>query len=154
GIALYPTDARDASMLLANADAALYRAKAQGRGAARFFEADMDMQLRERRALQQDLQMALEAGQISLHYQPQIKVGGEIIGFEALMRWTHPIRGMVSPATFIPLAEESGTILELGEWVLREACREAASWEKPLQVAINLSPIQFRRGDLPELIHM
>ena len=98
--------------------------------------------------------MALEAGQISLHYQPQIKVGGEIIGFEALMRWTHPIRGMVSPATFIPLAEESGTILELGEWVLREACREAASWEKPLQVAINLSPIQFRRGDLPELIHM
>ena len=154
GIALYPTDARDASMLLANADAALYRAKAQGRGSIRFFEAEMDLQLRERRALQQDLQKALANGQMSLHYQPLIAVGGEITGFEALLRWKHPTRGMVSPATFIPLAEEGGSILELGEWVLREACREAASWPKPLQIAVNLSPAQFRRGDLPDLVHM
>jgi EAL domain-containing protein (putative c-di-GMP-specific phosphodiesterase class I) len=141
-------------MLLANADAALYRAKAQGRGSIRFFEAEMDLQLRERRALQQDLQKALANGQMSLHYQPLIAVGGEITGFEALLRWKHPTRGMVSPATFIPLAEEGGSILELGEWVLREACREAASWPKPLQIAVNLSPAQFRRGDLPDLVHM
>jgi len=89
-----------------------------------------------------------------LHYQPLIAVGGEITGFEALLRWKHPTRGMVSPATFIPLAEEGGSILELGEWVLREACREAASWPKPLQIAVNLSPAQFRRGDLPDLVHM
>jgi diguanylate cyclase (GGDEF)-like protein/PAS domain S-box-containing protein len=154
GIALYPNDSTEASMLLANADAALYRAKAQGRGSIRFFEAEMDMQIRERRALQQDLQQALASGQMSLHYQPQTEVGGAITGFEVLLRWTHPTRGMVSPSTFIPLAEEGGTILELGEWVLREACREAASWQNPLQIAVNLSPAQFRRGDLPDLVHM
>jgi EAL domain-containing protein (putative c-di-GMP-specific phosphodiesterase class I) len=114
----------------------------------------MDMQLRERRALQQDLQKALSEGQMSLHYQPLVRVSGETIGFEALLRWHHPVRGMVSPATFIPLAEESGAIIELGEWVLREACREATSWTNPLQIAVNLSPVQFRSGNLPELVHL
>jgi len=154
GVALFPNDAQNASMLLANADAALYRAKGQARGSVRFFEAEMDMQLRERRALQQDLQKALSEGQMSLYYQPLIRVSGETTGFEALIRWHHPVRGMISPASFIPLAEESGTIIELGEWVLREACREAASWSNPLQIAVNLSPVQFRSGNLPELVHL
>jgi diguanylate cyclase (GGDEF)-like protein/PAS domain S-box-containing protein len=154
GIAVFPNDARDASMLLANADAALYRAKGQARGSIRFFEAEMDMQLRERRALQQDLQKALTAGEISLHYQPQIRVNGEITGFEALVRWHHPKHGWIPPGTFIPLAEESGAIIALGKWVLQEACREAASWHYPLRIAVNLSPVQFRSGDLPELIHL
>ena len=91
--------------------------------------------------------------ELTLHYQPQARIGGEIIGFEALVRWHHPIRGMVSPGMFIPLAEESGLIMQMGEWILREACREAASWPKPLQVAVNLSPVQFRHGDLPALVH-
>jgi diguanylate cyclase (GGDEF)-like protein/PAS domain S-box-containing protein len=154
GVALFPNDARDASMLLANADAALYRAKGQARGSVRFFEAEMDMQLRERRALQQDLQKALASAEISLHYQPQTRVNGEITGFEALARWHHPKRGWISPGTFIPLAEESGTIIALGKWVLHEACREAASWPNPLRIAVNLSPVQFRSGDLPELVHI
>ncbi len=154
GIALFPNDARDASMLLANADAALYRAKGQARGSVRFFEAEMDMQLRERRALQQDLQKALAVGEMSLHYQPQIRVNGEITGFEALARWHHPKRGWISPGTFIPLAEESGAIIAFGKWVLHEACREAASWQNPLRIAVNLSPVQFRSGDLPEQVHL
>jgi EAL domain-containing protein (putative c-di-GMP-specific phosphodiesterase class I) len=114
----------------------------------------MDLQLRERHTLRQDLQKALAARELSLHYQPLIQVGGKVTGFEALIRWFHPYRGYVPPAAFIPLAEESGAIIELGEWVLREACREAASWEHPLQVAVNLSPMQFQHGDLPELVHL
>jgi diguanylate cyclase (GGDEF)-like protein/PAS domain S-box-containing protein len=153
GIAVFPNDGRDSATLAANADAALYRAKAEGRGTVRFFEADMDRRLREWRALQQDLQMAVGRGQIILHYQPQARIDGEITGFEALARWQHPQRGLVSPGVFIPLAEESGVILAIGEWILREACREAASWPEPLQIAINLSPIQFRHGDLPGLVH-
>jgi diguanylate cyclase (GGDEF)-like protein/PAS domain S-box-containing protein len=153
GVAIYPTDGADTTRLVANADAALYRAKADGRGSVRFFEADMDKRLRERRALQKDLRTAIERGEIALHYQPLAIIGGEIIGFEALARWSHPTLGMVPPNTFIPVAEESGFIVELGEWILREACREAASWPRPLQIAINLSPLQFRRGDLPALVH-
>jgi diguanylate cyclase (GGDEF)-like protein/PAS domain S-box-containing protein len=153
GVAIFPTDGSDASTLLANADAALYRAKAQARGTIRFFEPEMDLQLRERRALQHDLTTALAAGEIALHYQPQMRVAGGTTGFEVLIRWEHPIRGFVSPATFIPIAEESGLIIELGEWVLREACREAVTWKKPLHIAVNISPVQFRHGDLPELIH-
>ena len=153
GVAIYPADGADTTTLVANADAALYRAKADGRGSIRFFEADMDKRLRERRALQKDLRTAIERGEIALHYQPLAVMGGEIIGFEALARWSHPTLGMVPPNTFIPVAEESGLIVELGEWILREACREAASWPRPLQIAINLSPVQFRRGDLPALIH-
>ena len=153
GVSIFPTDANDDTTLVANADAALYRAKSEGRGTYRFFEAGMDKSLRERRALQHDLQAAMERNELTLYYQPQARISGEIIGFEALVRWRHPTRGMISPGTFIPLAEESGLIVPLGEWILREACREAASWPKPLQIGINLSPIQFRHGDLVAMVH-
>jgi diguanylate cyclase (GGDEF)-like protein len=153
GVAIFPTDGSTSTALLANADAALYRAKAEGRATIRFFEADMDKRLRERRALQHDLRSAIERGQLSLHYQPQVRMDGSAIGFEALVRWQHPGRGTVAPASFIPLAEESGTIIAIGQWILREACREAASWPRPLQIAVNLSPVQFRHGDLPGFVH-
>jgi diguanylate cyclase (GGDEF)-like protein/PAS domain S-box-containing protein len=153
GIAIFPADGLDATTLLNNADAALYRAKAAGRGKTRFFEIEMDNRLRERRALQQELSSAIERNDLRLHYQPLAKIDGEVVGFEALLRWYNPVRGMVSPATFIPVAEESGLIMRIGEWVLREACREAAGWAHPLQIAVNLSPIQFRHGDLPGLVH-
>ena len=153
GVAICPNDGADANTLLANADAALYRAKADGRGSVRFFEADMDRQVRERHALQQDLRSAISAGQMAIHYQPQARIDGEVIGFEALVRWKHPKYGMIPPARFIPIAEESGLIIPIGQWILREACREAASWPRPLQIAINLSPAQFRHGDLPGTAH-
>ena len=153
GVAIFPEDGADTQILLANADAALYRAKAEAGGTIRFFQPDMDRRLRERRVLQHDLQAAMNRGELRLHYQPQALVGGEIIGFEALIRWYHPSRGTVPPQSFIPLAEDSGLIIPVGEWVLREACREAASWSRPLSIAVNLSPVQFRHGDLPRLVH-
>jgi diguanylate cyclase (GGDEF)-like protein/PAS domain S-box-containing protein len=153
GVAIFPADGGDATTLLNNADAALYRAKGDGRGKTRFFEVEMDNRLRERRAIQHELSCALERNELRLHYQPLAKINGEVIGFEALLRWHNPLRGMVSPATFIPVAEESGLIMQIGEWVLREACREAARWVHPLQIAVNLSPIQFRHGDLAGLVH-
>jgi diguanylate cyclase (GGDEF)-like protein/PAS domain S-box-containing protein len=153
GIAIYPTDGTDTAVLLANADAALYRAKAEARGSIRFFAPEMDKRLRQRRALQHDLRSALARDELELHYQPQASIGGEILGFEALVRWNHPRHGMVPPGEFIPLAEESGLIIPMGEWILRAACREAASWPHPLRIAINLSPVQFRHGDLPTLVH-
>jgi diguanylate cyclase (GGDEF)-like protein/PAS domain S-box-containing protein len=153
GIAMYPSDGTDQTSLLANADAALYRAKAEGRGSIRFFKADMDQQLRERRALNHDLGSALERDELVLYYQPLAKVDGEIIGFEALVRWQHPTLGLVAPGMFIPMAEESGFIIPMGEWVLREACREAASWPQPLRISVNLSPAQFRHGDLVGMVH-
>ena len=153
GVAVCPNDGADAETILCNADTALYRAKADGRGTIRFFEADMDRRLRDRRALRQDLKLATTRGELLLHYQPQAMTGGDIVGFEALVRWQHPRRGLISPTIFIPLAEESGLIIPIGEWILREACREAASWPKPLQIAVNLSPIQFQHGDLPQLVH-
>jgi diguanylate cyclase (GGDEF)-like protein/PAS domain S-box-containing protein len=153
GVAIFPADGADATTLLANADAALYRAKAEGRGTIRFFDGDMDKRLRERRAMQHDLQSALEKNELLLHYQPLARIEGEIVGFEALVRWQHPTQGTVPPNTFIPLIEESGLIIPIGEWILREACREAASWPTPLQIAVNLSPAQFRQGDLPGLVH-
>jgi diguanylate cyclase (GGDEF)-like protein len=153
GVAIFPDDGTDAAALLTNADAALYRAKAEGRGSIRFFEPDMDQRLRERRALQHDLRSAVARGELVLWYQPQAIIGGKVIGFEALVRWQHPTRGLIVPGEFIPVAEESGLIVSIGEWVLREACREAASWERPLQIAVNLSPVQFRHGDLPALVH-
>src|SRR6202171_638717 len=153
GIAIFPTDGADATTLLNNADAALSRAKAAGRGKTRFFEIEMDNRLRERRAIQHELSTAIARNELRLHYQPLAKIDGEVIGFEALVRWHHPQRGLVSPATFIPVAEESGLIMQIGEWVRREACREAASWPNPLRIAVNLSPIQFRHGDLAGLVH-
>ena len=148
-----PQDGPDAATLLVNADAALYRAKADGRGAIRFFEADMDKRLRERRALQHDLRLGDRARRADA---PLPAAGAHrrarSSGSRRWLRWRHPARGMVPPAVFIPLAEESGLIISIGEWVLREACREAASWPRPLQVAVNLSPVQFRHGDLPALV--
>jgi diguanylate cyclase (GGDEF)-like protein len=153
GAAIYPTDGTDAKTLMINADAALYRAKAEFRGMALFFEPEMGARLRERHALQEDLRSAIDRGELLLHYQPQKKISGETIGFEALVRWQCPKRGMVAPGTFIPVAEESSLIIPIGEWVLRQACREAASWPQPLTIAANISPIQFRQGDLPGLVH-
>jgi diguanylate cyclase (GGDEF)-like protein/PAS domain S-box-containing protein len=154
GVAIFPTDGADSAALLANAGAALDRAKEEGRGAIHFFAATMDLELRERRALQHDLQSAVARNELALHYQPQARVDGEIVGFEALARWQHPARGMVPPGTFIPLAEESGLIVPMSEWILRTACREAASWPRNLQIAVNLSPVHFRHGDLAGLVHM
>ncbi|HZP75238.1 MAG TPA: EAL domain-containing protein [Pseudolabrys sp.] len=153
GVAIYPDDGRSAEQLLANTAAALSRAKREGRGSMRFFEADMDERQRERRILQNDLRGAIANEELTLHYQPQARVDGAIIGFEALARWQHPIRGMVPPGVFIPLAEESGLIVEMGEYLLRSACREAASWPRPLNLAINLSAAQFQHGDLVALVH-
>ncbi len=153
GVAIFPTDGADSATVLANAGAALDRAKEEGRGAIHFFAAAMDLELRERRALQHDLQSAIARGELALHYQPQARVDGEIVGFEALARWQHPTRGPVPPGTFIPLAEESGLIVPMSEWILRAACREAAAWPRNLQIAVNLSPVHFRHGDLAGLIH-
>jgi diguanylate cyclase (GGDEF)-like protein/PAS domain S-box-containing protein len=153
GVALCPADGTDATALLANADAALYRAKTEARGSIRFFEPEMDERLRERRAMQHDLRAAVANEELELHYQPLASLQGEIVGFEGLARWRHRNGQQIPPATFIPLAEESGLIISLGEWILRRACREAASWPKPLQIAINLSPVQFQHGDLAQLVH-
>lgn len=153
GVAIYPTDGDEATTLLNNADAALDQAKAEARGTIRFFEAQMDHLLRERRDLQLDLRSAAACGELKLYFQPQARMDGEVVSFETLLRWRHPHRGMVPPSTFIPLAEESGLIVPIGEWTLREACREAASWPNPLQVAVNLSPVQFQHGDLAALVH-
>jgi diguanylate cyclase (GGDEF)-like protein/PAS domain S-box-containing protein len=153
GVGLFPQDGADATALVANADAALSRAKSEARGSIRFFEMAMDAQLRDKRALQQDLRKAIERNELELHYQPQASIDGTVTGFEALARWHHPRRGLVPPGDFIPLAEESGIIGALGEWVLRTACLEAASWPKPLHIAVNLSPVQFQHDDLPSLVH-
>ena len=153
GGAVYPTDGADAKTLMVNVDAALYRAKSEIRGVVVFFEPEMSARLRERHALQQDLRSAIARGELLLHYQPQVRMTGEMIGFEVLARWQCPKRGMVSPGTFIPIAEENGLIIPLGEWVLRAACCEAASWPQPLTIAVNISPIQFHHGDLPRLVH-
>jgi diguanylate cyclase (GGDEF)-like protein/PAS domain S-box-containing protein len=153
GVAIYPQDGADAETLVANADAALSRAKSEARGSIRFFEHAMDKQLREKRLLQQDLRKAVEQNELSVYYMPQANMDGEITGFEALARWHHPRHGLVPPDVFIPLAEESGLIGALGEWILRTACREAASWTNRLHVAVNLSPVQFQHGDLPTLVH-
>ncbi|MGY3342439.1 diguanylate cyclase (GGDEF)-like protein/PAS domain S-box-containing protein [Bradyrhizobium sp. USDA 4472] len=158
GMSVFPHNGPDGASLLANAGAALFRAKQKSRGTISLYQPEMDQQIRDRRVLHQDLSMAIKNGELSLAFQPQgiarnSIVESEIIGFEALARWQHPVRGQVSPAEFIPIAEESGLIVEMGEWILREACREAASWPKPLQVAVNLSPAQFMHGDVVGLVH-
>ncbi|MEH3118010.1 MAG: EAL domain-containing protein [Methylorubrum populi] len=144
GIALAPGDGLESERLMQCADVALYRAKGDGRGVFRFFEAEMDARLQARRTLELDLRAAFEAKAFDLHYQPIYDLAQErICGFEALLRWTHPTRGRVSPAEFVPLAEEIGLIVPLGEWVLRRACREAAGWPDGLKVAVNVSAAQF-----------
>ena len=158
GISVFPHNGNDAASLLANSGSALFRAKAKSRGSISLYEPEMDQQIRDRRVLHQDLSLAVKNGELTLYFQPLAASAGSvaesrIIGFEALARWMHPVRGFISPADFIPLAEESGLIVEMGEWILREACREAASWPKPLQIAVNLSPAQFMHGDLVGLVH-
>jgi diguanylate cyclase (GGDEF)-like protein len=153
GIATSATDGSQTEDLLKNADLALYRAKADGRGTFRFFEADMDARAQERRALEIDLRQALAKQQFELHYQPQVDVDtGDVVALEALVRWRHPVRGLVAPSEFIPLAEETGMIIGLGEWVLRQACAEARSWRDTVRVAVNVSAVQFRNHDLAQLV--
>ena len=149
GIAIAPNDGTAADHLMKCADLALYRAKAEGRATFRFFEPDMDARIQARRALEVDLRRAMQAGEFSLAYQPQIGLAAnDLTGMEALLRWTHAERGTVPPSEFIPLAEEMGLIVPLGEWVLREACKEAARWPDTIKVAVNLSPVQFRNRGL------
>ena len=153
GIASCPVDGTDPTTLLANADVALYRAKAEGRDTIQFFEVEMAAQLRDRRELKHDLQSALANDELRLDFQPLARIDGEIVGFEALVRWHHPSRGVVAPGIFIPLTEEDGLIVAMGEWILRAACREAASWPNRLQISVNLSPVQFRNDDVVRLVH-
>jgi len=128
---------------------ALYRAKADGRGTFRFFEAGMDARAQARRLLEIDLRAALLRSEFAVHYQPIQDIKADcIVGFEALVRWNHPLRGMISPLNFIPLAEETGLIVQLGYWVLRTACRDAAGWSQDVCVAVNLSPAQFKDRNL------
>ena len=153
GIAVGPSDGVDADEIMRNADLALYRAKGDGRGAFRFFEPEMDAQMQARRALECDLRKALLAREFELYYQPLVDLATDkISGFEALIRWHHPQRGMIAPGTFIPLAEETGMIVPLGEWAIRQACATAAPWPDNLKIAVNLSPAQFRSPGLLQAI--
>ena len=149
GVAVAPADATNANELLRCADIALYQAKADGRGTWRFYASEMDERLHERRRLEDELRTAIQEGQFVVHYQPRyLSSGLALRGAEALLRWQHPTRGLLLPETFIPLAEETGLIVPLGHWVLREACREARHWPNHAVVSVNLSPIQLRRGKL------
>jgi diguanylate cyclase (GGDEF)-like protein/PAS domain S-box-containing protein len=153
GVALAPADAKDADHLLKNADMALYRAKVDGRGIYRFFEHEMDARMQARRALELDLRKAIVNGEFELYYQPLVDLATEqITSFEALIRWNHPERGIVLPAEFIPLAEETALIVPIGEWVLRRACEEAAKWPSPVRLAVNLSPVQFKARGLYQAV--
>ena len=153
GIALAPDHGTSSDLLLKNADLALYQAKEDGRRSYRFFEPKMYFRIQTRRGLELDLRHALSANEFEVHYQPLVGLEGwPVSGFEALLRWRHPVRGMVPPVEFIPVAEEIGLITELGEWVLRQACAEAASWPGELKVAVNLSPVQFKKGNLTRVV--
>jgi diguanylate cyclase (GGDEF)-like protein len=154
GVAVFPEDGATAQILLGNADFAMYRAKADPTEAVCFYESKLDEAARKRQILARELRRAIELEQFELHFQVQISVSdATICGYEALLRWNHPQRGLVPPMEFIPIAEESGAIIEIGEWVLREACRRAASWQQPHKIAVNLSPVQLRQSELPKVIH-
>jgi diguanylate cyclase (GGDEF)-like protein/PAS domain S-box-containing protein len=154
GIALCPDDAADRHSLLTHADTALYRAKNEGRNTYRFFEARMGVEVRERRLIEHDLRHAIARDEMRLVYQPQKMAQSEAIsGFEALLRWKHPTRGEISPVVFIPIAEETGTILQIGDWVLRTACAEAASWTQPLKIAVNVSAAQLYNASFVAELH-
>jgi predicted signal transduction protein with EAL and GGDEF domain len=157
GIATYPEDGQSADVLIRNADTAMYHAKQQGKAAYQYYSAAMNKASVERLTLESGLRRALEDERLELHYQPQIDVAsGRIIGAEALLRWNDPHRGAISPATFIPIAEDCGLILPIGEWVFRRACAQAMAWRRDglraIPVAINVSGVQFRRQDLVELV--
>jgi diguanylate cyclase (GGDEF)-like protein/PAS domain S-box-containing protein len=154
GIAIYPDDAADRETLMTQADTALYRAKTEGRNTFRFFEAAMGAEVRDRRQMEHDLRQAIVRDEFHLVYQPQSDITtGQKVGFEALLRWQHPARGLVPPNVFIPVAEDSGAILQIGEWVMRAACQEAASWPQPLTIAINVSAVQIYSENFVQLVH-
>jgi len=153
GIAVAPADSSEPDQLLKQADMALYGAKAEGRGVYRFFQPEMDARMKMRHEIEQDLRDAIAAGDLVLHYQPVVEVAsGAICGMEALLRWPHPHRGLVPPSEFISIAEESGLIIPLGEWVLRQALMDAARWPAHVRIAVNLSPVQFRGANLAEMV--
>ena len=154
GIAICPDDATDRQSLLTHADTALYRAKTEGRNTYRFFEAKMGAEVRDRRMLEHDLRLAIARAELRLAYQPQQEArSGEVTGFETLLRWKHPTRGEISPSVFIPIAEETGTILQIGDWVLKTACREAATWTRPLKIAVNVSAVQLYNANFVQQLH-
>ena len=145
GIAMAPHDGTDLDQLLKSADLAMYGAKADGRRTYRFFEAEMDAKVKARRTLELDMRQAIVDGGFEIHYQPVVNLRNhEVVGCEALLRWRHPERGMISPADFIPIAEETGLICEIGDWVLATACAEAMNWPPNIRLAVNVSPVQFR----------
>ncbi|THD48420.1 MAG: EAL domain-containing protein [Bradyrhizobium sp.] len=153
GIAVSPADGTNVDELIRNADLALYQAKEAGRGTFRFFEPAMDLRMQERRIVERDLRKALPAGEFELYYQPTVNLASNrISGFEALIRWNHPERGLVAPNIFIPLAEEIGFIVPMGDWIIRQACATAAQWPDDLSVAVNVSAIQFRNPGLAQVI--
>jgi diguanylate cyclase (GGDEF)-like protein len=153
GVALYPRHGSEGRTLLKNADTALYRAKAEGRGTFRFFEPEMDRSLQERRALEHDLQLAIQHDRLEVYFQPEFACDSlKVVGFEALVRWRDPVRGVVPPGIFIPIAEECGLIDQLGRIVLERACALAASWQPKRRIAVNLSPRQFRDNSLPIIL--
>jgi len=153
GISVAPQDGNNSETLMKNADLALYRAKKEGKGCYHFFEQEMDEQARKRRQVEIDLKLAIQEGQFELHYQPLFNIEKrQINGFEALIRWNHPERGRVSPLDFIPLAEETGMIVPIGEWVLKEACAQAANWPENIRIAVNVSPVQFRTKGLSTIV--
>jgi diguanylate cyclase (GGDEF)-like protein len=153
GIAIAPQDGNDPTALQKNADLALYRAKNDGKGGFRFFETAMDAEAQERRAMEIDLHDAVRNGELELFFQPLFALSqNRVTAFEALLRWNHPERGLVSPVNFIPLAEDTGLIIPIGEWVLREACRVAATWPDHIRVAVNISPVQFRSNRLNAVV--
>jgi diguanylate cyclase (GGDEF)-like protein len=153
GIAIAPFDGGDSGTLLKNADLALYRAKEAGRGTFAFFEESLNERAQIRRQLETDLRLALEHSEFELVYQPLFDLDNNSIGsFEALIRWNHPTRGVISPTEFIPVAEDTGLIVPIGAWTIREACREAVKWPENLRIAVNVSPVQFHRGGLQDTI--
>ena len=153
GIAVAPGDASEADQLMKNASLALSQVKQRGKGSYRYFEADMDARAQARRKLEQDLRLAVEMGTLDVHYQPLVSLAnGHTVAAEALVRWTHPERGPISPAEFIPIAEEAGLIARLGDAVLRRACRDAMAWPEHMRVAVNISPVQFRGGDICAMV--
>ena len=153
GIAVAPHDGDKSDMLMKNADLALYRAKQEGKGQYHYFEQEMDELARKRRETEIDLKLAIEQGQFELYYQPLFNTQQQKInGFEALLRWQHPKRGLIQPIDFIPLAEETGLIVQIGEWVIKEACRQAARWPEHVRIAINISPVQFRTKGLQSIL--
>ena len=153
GISVSPDDGSEPDQLLKNADMALYGAKADGRGTYRFFEPEMDARMKGRRELEMNLRNALVNNELELYYQPLVNLkNNEISAFEALLRWHHPTRGMIPPNDFIPIAEETGLIVPVGEWVLRKACEETANWPNDVKVAVNLSPAQLKSRNLVQVV--